>query len=157
MVKEEMKMRWVRELACAAVLLAGGWSDAAPAASANDEALAPVRRFFDAFARRDKAGMLAEAVPNAELMSERDGELRRLTLEALADKIAAFTPGAAIAEPIDDPITLEDKTLAVVWAPYRFTIDGKTDHCGVDAITLLKLQGHWRIAAISDDRRDKCD
>ena len=141
-------------LCAAAVLWAGGSVQAAPA---ETEVLQPVQRFFDAFARRDKAGMMAETVPEAQLLSERDGALRQLSIEALADRIVAYKPGAAIAETIQNPVISVDKTLASVWAPYRFTIDGKPDHCGVDSITLLKLDGRWRIVGISDDSRDKCD
>ncbi len=130
---------------------------AAQAGSADAEVMQPIQRFFDAFAKRDKAGMMAETVPQANLMSEREGALRQLSLEALADRIVTVQPGAAIAETIHDPVIHVDQTLAAVWAPYRFTINGKPDHCGVDAITLLKLDGHWRIVGISDDSQKSCE
>ena len=38
--------------------------------------------------------------------------------------------------------------LAVVWMRYDFYLDGKWSHCGVDAFTLLKADGHWRIATL---------
>lgn len=38
--------------------------------------------------------------------------------------------------------------LAVVWLPYDFYRDGKWSHCGVDAFTLLKSGGRWRIATL---------
>ena len=33
--------------------------------------------------------------------------------------------------------------------PYDFYIDGKWSHCGVDAFTMLKSDGRWRIASLS--------
>jgi hypothetical protein len=39
--------------------------------------------------------------------------------------------------------------LAVVWYPYDLYIDGKWSHCGVDAFTLVKVEGRWRIATIA--------
>lgn len=38
--------------------------------------------------------------------------------------------------------------LAVVWLPYDFYLDGRWSHCGVDAFTLLKADGRWRIATL---------
>ena len=136
---------------CAVAGLAAFASGADAATPDETAVMQPIQRFFDAFARRDKAGMMAETVPQAGLMSEREGSLRPLSLEALADRIVTVQPGTAIAETIHDPVIHIDKTLASVWAPYRFTIDGKPNHCGVDAITLLKLDGHWRIVGIADD------
>ncbi len=139
---------------CAAGALAALTTGAAAAPPDEAEVLHPIQRFFDAFARRDKAGMRAETVPQAGLMSEREGALRPLSLEALADRIVAVQPGVAIAETIHDPVIHVDKTLAAVWAPYRFTTDGKPNHCGVDAITLLKLDGKWWIVGIADDNME---
>jgi hypothetical protein len=137
---------------CTAIgLLAGG---AALAAPEEAEVMLPIQRFFEAFARRDRAGMMAETVSQAALMSEREGALHPLSLEALADRILTVQPSAAIAETIHDPVIHVDKTLAAVWAPYRFTIDGKPNHCGVDAITLLRLNGRWLIVGIADNSGD---
>lgn len=38
--------------------------------------------------------------------------------------------------------------LAVAWVPYDFYLNGKWSHCGVDAFTLLKTEGRWRIASL---------
>lgn len=142
-------MRW--GIFCAAIFAA-----AAAPGLAEEDPLMPIHRFFDAFARRDKPGMLAEIAEGAEIASERDGQLRRLTLDALTDRIVAYEPGKKLAETIHDPITLRDGTLAMVWASYSLALDGKADRCGTDSFTLLKLQDRWKIVAIADNSRDKC-
>lgn len=38
--------------------------------------------------------------------------------------------------------------LAVVWMPYDLYVDGAWSHCGVDAFTLLQVDGRWRIASL---------
>lgn len=149
-------MRWGLMLGGAGLFLAACCGDAAPAASPNDEVLAPIQRFFVAFAKRDKAGMLAEVSEGAEITSERDGGLRRLTLDALTDRIVAYQPDKTLAETIANPIIHRDGPLAVVWASYSLAVDGKQDRCGVDSFTLLKLQDRWRIVAIADNSRDNC-
>lgn len=39
--------------------------------------------------------------------------------------------------------------LAMVWLPYDFYREGKWSHCGVDLFTLMKADGHWRIATLA--------
>jgi hypothetical protein len=38
--------------------------------------------------------------------------------------------------------------IAMVWLPYDFYRDGQWSHCGVDAFTLLRTDGGWRIATL---------
>jgi hypothetical protein len=134
------------------VCTSGSVSAAAPD---NAAVMQPIRNFFAALARRDKAGILAEVAPNIEVMSLRKGELRRLNIEALADRIATYS-GGAIAEPIYHPVVHIDDNLAVVWTPYKFTVDGRVDHCGTDVITLQKLHDRWTIVGLADNAREDC-
>jgi hypothetical protein len=46
-----------------------------------------------------------------------------------------------------------DGELATVWTPYVFYLRGQKDHCGVNAFTLVKLNGTWQIQGIIDTRR----
>ena len=125
------------------------------AADEKAEVMKPVQSFFSAFARRDKAAMLAELAPNVEVMSARKGELRRLKIDALADLVVAYK-GGAIAEPIHDPIIHIDDNLAVIWTRYEFTVEGRVNHCGTDVITLMKLNSRWVIVGLADNGREDC-
>ncbi|QTE40322.1 nuclear transport factor 2 family protein [Mucilaginibacter gossypii] len=50
-----------------------------------------------------------------------------------------------------------DGPLASVWAPYKFYLDDKYSHCGVDVFQLMKTAGGWKIIYIVDTRRkDNC-
>jgi hypothetical protein len=40
-------------------------------------------------------------------------------------------------------------TLATVWLPYDFYLDGKWSHCGVDQFTFVRTATGWRIATIA--------
>jgi ketosteroid isomerase-like protein len=115
----------------------------------------PIQNFFAALTRRDKAGMLADVAPNVEVIGLRKGELRRLTIDQLADAVVGY-PEGVIAEPIFRGIVHVDDNLAVVWTPYRFTIDGRVDHCGTDIISLLKVHEHWLIVGLADNSREQC-
>jgi hypothetical protein len=50
-----------------------------------------------------------------------------------------------------------DGPLATVWAPYKFHLDEKFSHCGVNVLILIKTENGWKIASITDTRRkDAC-
>jgi len=50
-----------------------------------------------------------------------------------------------------------DGDLASVWAPYKFYLDDKFSHCGVDVFSLMKTPTGWKIIYIVDTRRkDNC-
>ena len=44
------------------------------------------------------------------------------------------------------PTVMVRGSIAVVWAPYEFWIDGKTSHCGVDVFNFVKTGGAWHFA-----------
>ena len=61
----------------------------------------------------------------------------------------------------DERITFNDikidGPLASVWAPYKFYLDDKFSHCGVDVFQLMKTADGWKIIYIVDTRRkDNC-
>lgn len=48
-----------------------------------------------------------------------------------------------------------DGTMAQVWTPYEFYIDGKLSHIGTNSFTLLLENNVWKIVHIIDTRRKK--
>jgi ketosteroid isomerase-like protein len=144
----------LRVFAFAGIMLGCSWG--CHAADQNVEVMGPIQRFFDAFGKQDRNGLLAEVAPNIEITSVQQNALHRLSIEKLADAIVAHH-GGPIAEHIHDPQVHVDRDLAVVWAPYTFTINGRADHCGTDVITLGKIQDRWVIIGLSDnERKDSC-
>ncbi len=119
------------------------------AASAPEQAvLAPVEAFLAGIGSGDKAAMLAAALPDGGLVSMKDGKARRMSI---ADLVAKMPPASdGLDERIHDPLVRIDGDLAVVWAPYAFTIKGKPHHCGTDLFTLVRIEGRWTIASVAD-------
>ena len=121
--------------------------------------LAPVQAIFDAMSHRDAAAIKASAIAGAPLVFLRDGKPAQMTIEAFAERIGNPAPDAprpAIRESIHDPVVHIDDDLAVVWAPFAFTIDGKVDHCGTDLFSLMRVDGQWRISSITWNSRKDC-
>ena len=48
-------------------------------------------------------------------------------------------------------------TVATVWTPYDFWIDGKFSHCGIDAFDLVKTASGWKIAGVVFTVEPKCE
>ena len=118
-------------------------------------ALASFQSMLDGLGKRDKAAMMATVLPGANGTFIRDGKARQMSVEALADAIAKPGPGT-YEERIHDPLVRVDRDLAVVWAPFRFFLNGKLDHCGTDIATLVLIDGRWLITTVEDNERKQC-
>ncbi len=66
--------------------------------------------------------------------------------------ISSLAPGSA-----DEQISFEtikiDGPLAIAWTPYKFYLNGKFSHCGVNSFQLVRFNGIWKIQYIIDTRR----
>lgn len=49
-----------------------------------------------------------------------------------------------------------EKSLASVWTPYKFYVNGKVSHCGTNSFQLVKTPDGWKIQYIIDTRRRGC-
>jgi len=70
--------------------------------------------------------------------------------------------GTAHKEKFDERIVftkiLIDGPLAVVWTDYKFYVDEKFSHCGVNSFQLVKGDAGWKIVYLIDTRRkDLCN
>ncbi|MCP5108865.1 MAG: hypothetical protein GY950_36110, partial [bacterium] len=72
--------------------------------------------------------------------------LRKSGFKGIIDSLAQSK--AQYKETMQNPKVLIHKRIAVLWADYKFYVDGKFSHCGVDAFNLIKTKDHWQIAAI---------
>jgi hypothetical protein len=130
---------------CAAV---GATASAQSVSPHPEEAaiLAVVDRFMHAVATKDPAPMTELRLEGGFNIVERPGPSGGTLVTR-----RAFTPGsgnrtAEYRERFWDPIVHVRGSIAVVWTPYEFWIDGKTSHCGIDVFDMMKEQGVWKIA-----------
>ena len=69
--------------------------------------------------------------------------------------IASIPAGMKIEERLLDYRIQTDGSMAHVWTPYEFYINGKMSHSGVNSFQLYKDNGTWKIIYIVDTRRVK--
>jgi len=60
----------------------------------------------------------------------------------------ASAPSGSLSERGFDATVLVSGPLAMAWVPYDLYRNGAWSHCGVDAFSLLKVAGRWRIATL---------
>jgi len=139
----------IRILALAAVLGLSACATARPrlAPAHPDEAaiLSVVDRFMDAVSNNDAALFSEIRLEGGFTIVERPGESGGTLVTRRVFKPDGGRRGA-YRERYWDPTVLVRGSIAVVWTPYEFWIDGKTTHCGIDVFDMLKERGVWRIA-----------
>jgi hypothetical protein len=127
-------------------------SEQAAARAVADAALSAISR-GDMIALTDL--MLPEAVSFPT--STRDG-VTRYSIRARA-QIRETSPKVVVTERGWNPEVRVNGPLAIVWYPYDLYLDGKWSHCGVDAFTLIRHEGRWRMASMawSAEQPPVCD
>ena len=76
----------------------------------------------------------------------RDG-VERLSLRSWGLYIARTGPSAFTERGFGATARVQDR-VAQVWMPYDLYVGDTWSHCGVDAFTLMKRDGRWRVAAL---------
>jgi len=123
----------------------------------EDLVKATINKLFEGMRNTDSAMVSNAFASNAIMQSihkSKDGEFK-LTDEKVSDFIK-FT-GTSHKEKFDERIIftkiLIDGNLASVWTDYKFYIDNKFSHCGVNSFQLFKDKTTWKIIYIVDTRR----
>lgn len=127
--------------------------------SERDEVLKVVQAFFDTMTARDVEGARKILQPQGRFHASRlvggKPDIRGFSNEEyLGDLQASKT---VMQERIWNPEVRVHGSIATVWAPYDFWIDGKLSHCGVDAFDLVKTEEGWKLAGGVYTLESKCD
>lgn len=125
--------------------------------SAQDEAgaLAAVEQVFEGMrtANSDMVRAVFADAARFAVLDERSGPatIRSQSVEgwitAIGDSEGSWD------ERVYDLDARVDGTMASVWAPYTFYLNGEISHCGINSIELLHDADGWKVTQISDTRR----
>ncbi len=123
---------------------------ASPAAAQPNEeraVLAAVQAFFDALETRDEARILATIVPEGTITGH---GRRKAVPQTWREWLKDLGNGKErLQERMHDPEVRIRGTLASVWTPYTFHVDGTFSHCGYDNFDLAKVDGRWKVVNLS--------
>lgn len=127
------------------------------AQTTEDSIKVTISKLFDGMRNGDAALLRSAFADSAILQSiarNKDGKTI-ITNEALndfADFVSKQTKGAADEQITYDVIKI-DGPLAIVWTPYKFYLNGKFSHCGVNSFQLVRINKEWKIQYLIDTRR----
>jgi hypothetical protein len=120
-----------------------------------------INKFFEGMEKGDTALLKSTCTANPVFqtyMSDKEGNLRVVNQD-FADFIAFI--GTPTDNKYDERIKFKElmveQSLASVWTPYQFYLNGKFSHCGTNSFQLVKTKEGWKIQYIIDTRRKKCE
>ena len=150
-------MKSMMHLGLSAALLAscGPTPEPVPSVPAGHESgeeaavLAAMDRYVTAISANDLQSMATMQLPDG--MTYQAVAQPGASMQIVGRPIAAWVDparagGPAVRERYWSPTVLVRGSIAVVWAPYEFWVDGKTSHCGVDVFNFVRSDGAWRVS-----------
>lgn len=132
--------------AVAAAELAGAEGADAAVAALEAQVLAAAEAVLTAINTKDEALARSAVLPDARIVAVRPTGRRVSTGEEFVQQI--LDPGVAFLERMWDPQVRVSGSVATVWAPYDFYLDGAFSHCGVDTFQLVLEQGEWKVLSL---------
>lgn len=130
-------------------------------AQKDDKAIkAVINMFFDGLEKGDTVLLKKSCTTTPVMqtyMADRDGKWQVFTEDF--NELITFV-GSASKDNYDEQIEFEtissEQSLASVWTPYKFYLNGKISHCGTNSFQLIKTDEGWKIQYILDTRRKSC-
>lgn len=119
-----------------------------------------INRFFEGLEKGDTV-LLKSTCTEAPLlqtyMADKSGNLKMYTEDFREFVTFIGTPTQnKYQERIEFGHIEAEQSLASVWAPYKFYLNGKISHCGTNSFQLVKTADGWKIQYIIDTRRKDC-
>lgn len=125
--------------------------------SQNEEVKQVVVTFFKGFHAKDSITMKSVCADKMILQSisesSKGTQLKNDSAQDFFRSIATIPNTILFEEKLLDYSIQVDGAMAHVWTPYEFYLNNKLSHKGVNAFTLFKDNGLWKIVYLIDTRR----
>jgi hypothetical protein len=125
--------------------------------SQNEEVKQVVVTFFKGFHAKDSITMKSVCADKMILQSisesSKGTQLKNDSAQDFFRSIATIPKTILFEEKLLDYSIQVDGAMAHVWTPYEFYVNNKLSHKGVNAFTLFKDNGLWKIVYLIDTRR----
>ena len=125
--------------------------------SQNEEVKDVIVTFFKGFHAKDSTIIKSVCAENMILQSiaesSKGSQIKNQNPQDFYRSIATIPSTMLFEERVLDYSIQVDGTMAHVWTPYEFYVNNKLSHKGVNAFTLFKDNGIWKIVYLIDTRR----
>jgi len=119
-----------------------------------------INQFFEGLEKGDTALLKSSCTSEPVMqtyMADRDDKWQVFTEDFNEFVTFVGTPTKdKYKEQIQLDAVLSEPSLASVWTPYKFYLNGKISHCGTNSFQLVKMDDGWKIQYILDTRRKAC-
>lgn len=117
-----------------------------------------IESFFEAFHQKDTVKLKSVCSDKLILQSisenvTKGNKLSEENIKEFYKSIASIPSNLKFEEKILNYNIQIDGSMAHVWTPYEFYLNGKLSHSGVNAFTLFKEKDSWKIIYLIDTRR----
>jgi hypothetical protein len=125
--------------------------------SQNEDVKDVIVTFFKGFHAKDSTIIKSVCTENMILQSiaesSKGSQINNQIPQDFYRSIASIPSTMLFEERLLDYSIKVDGAMAHVWTPYEFYLNGKISHKGVNAFTLFRDNGLWKIVYIIDTRR----
>jgi hypothetical protein len=125
--------------------------------SQNEEVKDVIVTFFKGFHAKDSTIIKSVCAENMILQSiaesSKGSQIKNQNPQDFYRSIATIPVNMKFEERLLDYSIQVDGAMAHVWTPYEFYLNDKFSHKGVNAFTLFKDNGQWKIVYLIDTRR----
>jgi len=116
------------------------------------EAIAAADAFFAALRSDDKTALAQQMLPGGMIFvhNRMKPDAPRVDVVPVAKHLENWLkspPGLDEVMRYDTVLVTAD--MAQVWGPYRFVAGGKTSHCGINSLSLVRTDSGWKVANTS--------
>ncbi len=123
----------------------------------EDSVKITIGKLFAAMKNSDSQAILncfGDSAIMQTIIKEKNGDNQIKTEKVIEfAKVIAYMPKDAADERISFDMVKIDGALAIAWTPYKFYLNGKFSHCGVNSFQLVRMKGQWKIQYLIDTRR----
>lgn len=125
--------------------------------SQNEEVKDVIVTFFKGFHAKDSTIIKSVCAENMILQSiaesSKGSQIKNQNPQDFYRSIATIPSTMLFEERVLEYSIQVDGAMAHVWTPYEFYVNSKLSHKGVNAFTLFKDNGLWKIVYLIDTRR----
>jgi len=142
----------MKALLTAAALLAAAPASAEILSEQQVEVMTAVEAFFAALRSDDKTALAQVMDPQGLIFihDRTDPAAPEVIVVPVAKHLENWLnspPG--LDERMDQQVIVVDDDMALVWGPYRFMAGGRTTHCGINSLSMVKRDRAWKVANTS--------
>ena len=143
-------MRGILTIAAAALLATPAFAE--EEASEKDMVIAAAEDFFTALRDPDKSALSKQMLNEAVIFvhdRRNPAKPNTMIVPAGAHLEGWLNSAPGVDEYMKYHSVLVDGTMAHVWGPYVFLLNGKPTHCGINSLSMVKTDEGWKVANTS--------